>query len=34
VYHRREQSRIEAVALGCLLDERAEFFHPGLCFVA
>jgi hypothetical protein len=34
VHHRREQGRIEAVALGCLLDERAEFFHPSLRFVA
>jgi hypothetical protein len=34
MHHRREQGRIEAMALGCLLDERAEIFHPGLRFVA
>jgi hypothetical protein len=34
MHHRCEQGRIEVVALGCLLDERAESFHPGLRFVA
>jgi hypothetical protein len=34
MHHCREQGRIEVVALGCLLDERAESSHPGLCFVA
>jgi hypothetical protein len=34
MHHRREQSRIEAMALGGLLDERAEFFYPGLRFAA
>jgi hypothetical protein len=33
VYHRREQGRIEAVALGCLLNEGTESLHPGLRFV-
>jgi hypothetical protein len=34
MHHRREQGRIEAVALGCLLDEGAEFFYPNLRFIA
>jgi hypothetical protein len=34
MHHCCEQGRIEAVALCCLLNERAEFFHPGLRFVA
>jgi hypothetical protein len=34
VHHSREQGRIKVVALGCLRDERAESFHPGLRFVA
>jgi hypothetical protein len=33
MHHRREQGRIEVVALGCLLDERAESAHAGLRFV-
>jgi hypothetical protein len=34
VHHRREQGRIEAVALSRLLNEGAESLHPGLGFVA
>jgi hypothetical protein len=34
MHHCCEQGCIEVVVLGCLLDEGAEFFHPGLCFVA
>jgi len=34
MHHRREQGRIEVMTLSGLLDEGAEFFHPGLRFVA
>lgn len=34
MHHCCEQGPIEVMALGCLLDERAEFSHPGLRFVA
>jgi hypothetical protein len=34
MHHCRKQCPIEVVALGCLLDEGAKFFHPGLRFVA
>jgi hypothetical protein len=34
MHHRREQCRIEVVALSCLVDKRAESLHPGMRFVA